>query len=670
MELTSIKGIGESRKKSFEENGIFSCEDLINYFPYKYYDFTKTEPFADDGNVRLIKATAIETPKTIRARAITFVTCKMNDEVGHTFTATWFNQTYVSQVIYLGQEVFLYGKNSPTKKNNFVVTMFKPASKITGSGLLPIYSSIDKIGQATLNDSINKSLEMLNISTFIPSELLYKYNLTDLHSAYKSIHNPLSKEEAEKARERIEIENLIPILAGNEYNKLTKRTLRTNNYKNITNLMFEYEKLLPFSLTADQRKAIFDIENDFSSKFSMNRLLQGDVGSGKTVVALFGSFISAKNGFQSAIVAPTEILATQHYETALKLFSSLGITVRLLTSSIKGIERKIILNEIESGEAQIVIGTHSLLSSEVTFKNLSYAVIDEQHKFGVEQRASIKEKGLSVDILVMSATPIPRSLSLVVYGSLEISTLLSRPKSANITTNIVIKSKQNDMWNYIKNKLLTGSKAYVVCSKIDEENENNSVVKFSAKNTYDYLRTVFNDSEVGLIHGKLKKETQNSVIEKFRKGIIKVLVSTTIVEVGVDIPNSDLMVIATPERFGLATLHQLRGRIGRNGEEAYCFCLADNLSGNSLERINYFRTHTNGFDIAEFDLKTRGAGSIMGTNQHGIDSSVMSNFSVYAYTVAKEILEQIKPNINLYSKILAIYHKNSVNEHSPKIVLN
>jgi len=670
MELTSIKGIGEARKKSFEENGIFSCEDLINYFPYKYYDFTKTEPFADDGNVRLIKATAIETPKTIRARAITFVTCKMNDEVGHTFTATWFNQTYVSQVIYLGQEVFLYGKNSPTKKNNFVVTMFKPASKITGSGLLPIYSSIDKIGQATLNDSINKSLEMLNISTFIPNELLYKYNLTDLHSAYKSIHNPLSKEEAEKARERIEIENLIPILAGNEYNKLTKRTLRTNNYKNITNLMFEYEKLLPFSLTADQRKAIFDIENDFSSKFSMNRLLQGDVGSGKTVVALFGSFISAKNGFQSAIVAPTEILATQHYETALKLFSSLGITVRLLTSSVKGIKRKIILNEIESGEAQIVIGTHSLLSSEVTFKNLSYAVIDEQHKFGVEQRASIKEKGLSVDILVMSATPIPRSLSLVVYGSLEISTLLSRPKSANITTNIVIKSKQNDMWNYIKNKLLTGSKAYVVCSKIDEENENDSVIKFSAKNTYDYLRTVFNDREIGLIHGKLKKETQNSVIEKFRKGIIKVLVSTTIVEVGVDIPNSDLMVIATPERFGLATLHQLRGRIGRNGEEAYCFCLADNLSGNSLERINYFRNHTNGFDIAEFDLKTRGAGSIMGTNQHGIDSSVMSNFSVYAYTVAKEILEQIKPNINLYSKILAIYHKNSVNEHSPKIVLN
>ena len=670
MELTSIKGIGEARKKSFEENGIFSCEDLINYFPYKYYDFSKTEPYADDGNVRLIKATAIESPKTIRARALSFVTCKMNDEVGHTFTATWFGQTYVSQVVYLGEELYLYGKNSPTKKNNFVVSMFKPASKITNKGLLPIYSSIDKIGQSTLNDAINKSLEMLNISTFIPSELLYKYNLTDLNSAYKMIHNPLSFDEVEKARNRIEIENLIPVLAGNEYNKLMQKTARENNYKNITSLMFEYEKLLPFEITADQRKAIFDIEHDFSSKFVMNRLLQGDVGSGKTVVAFFGAYISAKNGFQSAIVAPTEILANQHYETALKLFSASGIKVRLLTSSIKGMERNIILNEIMTGEAQIVIGTHSLFSQDVQFQNLSYAVIDEQHKFGVEQRATIKEKGKSVDILVMSATPIPRSLSLVVYGSLEISTLLSRPKTANITTNIVIKSKQNDMWNYIKTKLETGSKAYVVCSKIDEENENDSVISYSAKNTYDRLCEVFDKSVVGLIHGKLKKETQNAIIEKFRKGIIKVLVSTTIVEVGVDIPSSDIMVIATPERFGLATLHQLRGRIGRNGEESHCFCLADNLSMQSYERINYFKTHTNGFDIAEFDLKTRGAGSIMGTNQHGIDSSIMSNFSVYAYTVAKEILEQIKPNVQLYAQILEIFNNDSANEHAKKIILN
>ncbi len=670
MELTSLKGIGESRKKSFEENGIFSCEDLINYFPYKYYDFSKTEPFADDGNIRLIKATAIESPKVIRAKVISFVTCKMNDEVGHTFTATWFNQTYVSQAIYLGQELYLYGKNSPSKKNNFVVSMFKPASKIDQNKLLPIYSSIDKIGQSTLNDSINQSLEMLNISSFIPNDLLYRYNLYDLKTAYHIIHNPKTLSEANLARERISIEQLIPIIAGNEYYKQKQKEIRVNCYKNITQLMFEYEKILPFSLTTDQRKAIFDIENDFLSRFSMNRLLQGDVGSGKTVVSMFGSFVSAKNGLQSVIVTPTEILARQHYDTAMKLFSSAGINIRLLTSSVKGIERKIILNEIKAGTVQIVIGTHSLLSEEVEFQNLSYCVIDEQHKFGVEQRAIIKEKGKSVDILVMSATPIPRSLSLVLYGSLEITTLLNRPKQANITTNIVIKSKQNDMWNYIRSKIALGSKVYVVCSQIDEENESDSVIKYSAKNTYDYLRSIFNKEDIGLIHGKLKKETQKSIIEKFRTGDIKILVSTTIVEVGVDIPNSDIMVIATPERFGLATLHQLRGRIGRTGEEAHCFCLADNLSQISFERIDYFRKHNNGFDIAEFDLKTRGAGSMFGTNQHGKDSSLISNFSVRSYSLAKEILEQIKPNINLYSKILAFNEKNNQSKTQSKIAFN
>ena len=670
MELTLLKGIGEARRKSFEENGIFSCEDLVNYFPYKYYDFSKTKPYADDGNVKLIKATAIEQPKVIRAKAISFVTCKMNDEVGHTFTATWFNQTYVSSAIYLGQEVYLYGKNSPSKKNNFVVTMFKPASKVDSTKLLPIYSSIEKIGQSTLNDTINQSLEMLNLSSFIPNNLLYKYNLFDLQTAYKLIHNPKTLEEANIARERISIEQLIPIIAGNEYYKLKLKEKRVVCYNNITNLLFEYKKLLPFTLTYDQKRAISDMENDFSSSLSMNRLLQGDVGSGKTVVSMFGCYISAKNNLQSAIVAPTEILARQHYETALKLFSEAGITIRLLTSSVKGIERKCILNEIKSGQAQIIIGTHSLLSEEVVFKNLSYCVIDEQHKFGVEQRAIIKEKGKSVDILVMSATPIPRSLSLVLYGSLEITTLLNRPKQANITTNIVIKSKQSDMWNYIREKISSGSKVYVVCSKIDEENENDSVIKYSAKNTYDSLCTIFDKNIVGLLHGKLKKDTQNSIIEKFRKGETKILVSTTIVEVGVDIPNSDIMVIATPERFGLATLHQLRGRIGRTGEEAHCFCLADNLNQHSFERIDYFRKHNNGFDIAEYDLKTRGAGSIYGTNQHGNDNSIISNFSVRSYTLAKEILEQIKPNITLYANILAFNEKNNKSNNNSKIAFN
>jgi ATP-dependent DNA helicase RecG len=342
----------------------------------------------------------------------------------------------------------------------------------------------------------------------------------------------------------------------------------------------------------------------------------------------------------------------------------------LLTKSTTPFERFEILNGLLSGDIQILIGTHSILSNDVVFNKLTYAVIDEQHRFGVAQRAIIKQKGNGVDVLVMSATPIPRSLALVVYGNLDFSTLLSRPNATNITTNIVIKQKQLDMWNYIKNKLLTGSKVYVVCAKIDEENEDDDVLKLSAKNMYDYLSTIFDKSEVGLIHGKLKKDTQNKVIENFRLGKIKVLVSTTIVEVGVDVPDSDIMVIASPERFGLATLHQLRGRIGRNGNEAHCFCLADNLNEHSFERVNYFRNHLNGFDIAEFDLKTRGAGTMFGTNQHGVDTGIISNFSAETYNLAQKIFNEIKDDNNLISKLASRYAEKHGIDSKNNIVLN
>lgn len=671
MELTNLKGIGEARKKSFEENDIFSCEDLINYFPYKYYDFSKTEPFADDGNVRLIKATAVESPKLVKIRtSLSFVTCKMMDELGHNFNAIWYNQTYVKSQIYLGAELYLYGKNSPSKKNTFIVNIYKFADKFNNLGLLPVYRSISGVGQSTLHDTINQSLQLMNLSTLIPHELLYKYNLTGLSEAYNLIHNPKTEEDVSSSIDRIEIEKLIPILAINEYHKLNGKEIKQQKYNNTMKLMFEFEKLLPYSLTSDQKKAMSDMETDFSSKFSMNRLLQGDVGSGKTVVGLFGAYVAAKNGYQAVIIAPTEILANQHYETALKLFKNEEFGVCLLTGSTKGIERQLALSSIASGNAKIIIGTHALISDQVEFDNLSFAIIDEQHRFGVAQRAKIKEKGISPDILVMSATPIPRTLSLVIYGNLDISTINTRPKQNNITTNIVIKSKQYDMWNYIKNKMTKGSKCYVVCSKIDEENESDSVLKFSAKNMYEYLCTIFNKEDVGLIHGKLSKETQNKVIEKFRQGKIKLLVSTTIVEVGVDIPDSDLMIIATPERFGLATLHQLRGRIGRDGSEAHCFCLADGLNEKSYQRINFFKNNSNGFEIADYDLQTRGAGSIIGTNQHGSDSGILANFSMHAFSVASQILEQIKPNLALYQKILEVGETARTSESMTKIVLN
>ncbi len=670
VELTSLKGIGEARKKSFETNDIFSVEDLVNYFPYKYYDFSKTEPFAEDGNVRLIKAMAIETPKIVRAKAnLTFVTVKMQDEVGHVFSAMWFNQTYIKGQIYLGKEIYLYGKNSKNKKNTFIVSIYKPLEKLE-LGLLPVYHSVAGIGQQILSDTIINAIEMLDFSSVIPDKLLQKYNLLDLKEAYKEIHKPSGFVMATAASIRIETEKLIPLLAINEHNKFARKKTKEHSYNNSISLLNDYKKLLPFALTPDQLSVIYEIEKDLSSKFSMNRMLQGDVGSGKTVVSFFGAYLAAKNGHQAVIIAPTEILANQHFETAIKLFFKEDISICKLTSSVTGAQKQINLKRISSGDAKIIIGTHSLLSENVEFADLTYAVIDEQHRFGVSQRANLASKGKNPDILVMSATPIPRSLALVVYGSLEISTINSRPKQSNITTNIVSHNKENDMWNYLKDKTNNGSKVYVVCSKIDEENENDSVNRFSAKNMYEYLLTKFNKDEVGLVHGKLSKDSQNMVIEKFKKGIIKVLVSTTIVEVGVDIPDSDIMVICTPERFGLATLHQLRGRIGRNGAEAHCFCFSHNLNEKSYERINFFKTHTNGFEIADFDLDTRGSGNIMGTEQHGFNSNILANFSNKAFSLANEILSIIKQDTQALANILEIGAKLSAKIDYDKIVLN
>ncbi len=671
MDLLELKGVGETRKMSFEENDIFSVENLVDYFPYKYYDFTKTEPYADDGNVRLIKATATETPKIVHARGnLSFVTIKMIDEIGHSFTAIWYNQIYIKSQIYIGKEVYLYGKNSKTKKNTFVVSIYRASDKMEHLGLLPVYHSISGIGQKVLADTIALGVEKLEFDSILPDFLLQKYNIINLKQAYSEIHKPTSYVMAERASQRIEIEKLVPVLAINEYYKFSRKIVKNHKYSGSVEIFENFKKLLPFSLTPDQNKVLFEIEKDMSSKFCMNRMLQGDVGSGKTVVALFGAYLSAKNGHQSAIIVPTEILANQHFETAIKLFFKDTISICKLTSSVKGMEKQIALKRISSGEAKIVIGTHSLISDGVEFSDLTYIVIDEQHRFGVEQRAKISKKGNNPDILVMSATPIPRSLALVIYGNLDISTINTRPKNSNITTNIVIKSKQNDMWNYIKTKSENGSKVYVVCAKIDEENENDEINKFSAKSMYDFLCTKFDQLDIGLIHGKLSKDAQARVIEKFKRGTIKVLVSTTIVEVGVDIPESDIMVICTPERFGLATLHQLRGRIGRNGNEAHCFCLADNLNEKSYERIAFFKNHQNGFDIADFDLSTRGSGDLLGTSQHGFSSDIMNNFSIRAYNTASEILEQIKSNKEKLTKVLQ-RGKELVGEKSlDKIVLN
>ncbi len=669
MQLNKIKGIGKVRQSTLEASGIFNSDDLINYFPYKYYDFTKTEPFADDGRVKLIKAYAIENPKIVTTKnKLTIVSCKMNDELGHTFSAVWYNQTYLKSVLYLGAEYYLYGKNSSKKKNTFIVQLARPQSNLT-LGLLPIYHSISGVGQKVLHDAICSVLEVETPQSNIPQKIEKDYNLITLPESYNTIHNPNSIAKLNESLERVSIEKIILLLASNAYLRNFLKTKKLQNYSNFDEILVEFEHLLPFSLTFDQKNAIAEIQKDMVSSFTMNRLLQGDVGSGKTVVGFLGAYLCAKNNLQSAIIAPTEILAKQHYKTAKSIFNE-TVKIVFLSGQTRGFERKITLDEIKSGEAQIIIGTHSIFSDDVEFKNLAYIVVDEQHRFGVNQRAKLKQKGLTPDMLVMSATPIPRSLSLVLYGELELSIIKNKPKNSLVKTNLVSPAKQNDMWNYIKNKIAGGSKAYVICALIDEENEDDSVIKYSAKNTYAMLGEIFDKSDLGIIHGKLSKDEQSAVIEKFRANKIKILVSTTIVEVGVDVPEADIMVICTPEKFGLSTLHQLRGRIGRNGQEAYCFCLSGGLNQKSYDRLMFFKEHYNGFDIAEYDLKTRGAGSIYGTNQHGQDNGIMSLFSTDAYSVASKIYDELKTDPDVFEKLTTNGIKEREKLNLTNIVLN
>lgn len=671
MELSKIKGIGKKREATLNDSGIFCVEDLADYFPYKYYDFTKTRPFAEDGIAKLIRAIAVESPKLIRAKGnLTFVSVKMQDEVGHQFTAMWFNQIYIKTQIYLGKEVYLYGKNSKTKKNTFIVSLYKPIEKLNKLGLLPVYHTIKSIAQASLSEMIYSAVESVEFNSVLPQISLQKYNLIDLKQAYLEIHRPNGFVMAERASQRIEIEKLVPILAINEKVKQERKAIKNHTYSNVKELVLKFLNLPPFKLSKSQENAVKDIISDMTSNRSMNRILQGDVGSGKTIVALFGAYLAVKNGHQAVIIAPTEILANQHFETAIKLFFNENISICKLTGSVRGLELQLALNRIKTGEAKLIIGTHSLITESVAFDDLTYVVIDEQHRFGVEQRTSLIKKGENPDVLVMSATPIPRTLALVVYGSLEVSTLEPRSEKSNIITNIVTPAKQADMWQYLKNKIDGGSKLYVVCSKIDEENDDDSVINFSAKNVYEYVQGIFDKLDIGLIHGKMTKDSQNKIIEKFRKGIIKVLVSTTIVEVGVDIPDSDLMVICSPERFGLATLHQLRGRIGRNGGEAHCFCLANNLNEKSYERIKFFKDHSNGFEIADFDLDSRGSGSIFGTEQHGFSSDILTNFSNRAYETANKLLLDLKRNESDYDFVLEKGRQILEKIDYSKIVLN
>lgn len=626
MELSQLKGIGKNRLSQLNDAGIFCTQDLLNYFPKKYYDFTDLSPFSEDNLNKILLATVIADPKVVHFKGLSYTSCKMTDSFGNTFTAIWYNQTFISGMLKNGLLYYLYGKNSPKKKNTFVVQLTKEQQKLS-TNVLPVYKKIGTFGTNSIQNLVEQVLNSEDIKSILSKQLQNKYKLISLHDSYKFLHLPNTLQEYLLGKQRLDVERLVPLAVKNLNQQVYLSESRVNKYTNIKELYLEFKSLLKFNLTDDQEIVIADIIRDLSGFSSMNRFLQGEVGSGKTIVAFFAMFIAAKCGYQSAIIAPTEILASQHYANLVSTFSKTNIKIVRLSGSQTASERRENLRLIKLGLADIVVGTHAVISDNVEFKNLSLAVIDEQHRFGVSQRAKLASKGKAIDTLVMSATPIPRSMALAIYGNLSLSVIKNCPFKKDITTNIVSTAKQPDMWKYVLEKAQAGSKVFVVCGNIGDDDDDENM---SAKGVYNRIVNLFGKDNVGLLHGKQSKQMQNKIMEQFAGMGFNVLVSTTIVEVGVDIPEADIIIIATPEKFGLATLHQLRGRVGRNGSKSYCFCLSnDNISAKSIERLMFFRDHSSGFDIAEYDYSARGAGDIYGTSQHGISPDFSVNLENY-----------------------------------------
>lgn len=606
--LTAIKGIGEKRADVFRQAGIASAEALLSYFPRDYLDCTV--PVAVDslyqGQMAFVRVAVEAAPRVSRFGGKTLVTARTADASGK-LLLKWFNQPYRAGQLAMGQTVYACGRADLSHGR----AIWNAALMEDAPGIVPVYGQIPGIGQKVLRDTIRAALSICRVSEVLPERILEKYGFLSAREAVRSIHFPADFAALAQAKTRIAFETAFFYLLAVEL-----RRRERVNYKGTAFQMDGVEAAflarLPFAPTNAQRRAISEIARDMAAKSPMNRLLQGDVGSGKTAVGMFAMLAAQKNGYQSLLLAPTEILAEQHMRTLSAFF---GESVCLLTGGLKKKERDAALDRIASGEADIVVGTHALISEGVRFHKLGLVITDEQHRFGVQQRARAAEKGRDADMLVMSATPIPRTLALMMLSDLDLSVLDELPPGRlKIKTSYIELSKRVDMYQYIARRAAEGAQAYVVCPFIEDAEELSGM---SATSVYEELKDFLPDVPIALLHGKQKKRVRDAAMEGFVRGETKILVTTTVIEVGVDVPNATIMAIESADRFGLAQLHQLRGRVGRGRDQSYCFLLSDKPGQTARERIKVMTQTNDGFAIAERDLMLRGAGELIGTEQHG-----------------------------------------------------
>ncbi|MBN1871700.1 MAG: ATP-dependent DNA helicase RecG [Candidatus Omnitrophica bacterium] len=628
LNVRYLKGVGPRKAEQLSRLGISTAIDLLYCLPRRYEDRREIRLIrnVEPGGVFTIKGTIRSHGIWKTKKGMLVYEMVVNDGTG-SIHGVWYNQPYLKRYFTRGAFIILYGKVESFRYLQMTHPDYEvlkkeeeDLEKINMGRIVPIYPLTQDITQKYLRSLIYREIEETSeaVKEIIPTHIRARHKLADIAFALKNIHFPHKFENLKRAYDRIVFEEFFVLETTLAIIKdKRKRDQRGIRHEARSGLFESFKKMLPFRLTEEQITAIKAIEKDMQSDHAMNRLLQGEVGSGKTVVSMYAMFLTIKNGFQAAIMVPTETLAQQHYLTISEFFMPLGISVRLIVGSTSSEAKNDIKEQLRTGKVDIIIGTHSLIQQDVSFDNVGLVIIDEQHKFGVSQRSLFRKKGRGPDVLIMTATPIPRTLAITVYGDLDVSTIKGLPEGrVPVSTYWVEDDRKDKVYRFISEEVAKGHQAYIVCPRIEEDGRDETS---SAKALYEHLKNnIFPDLKLALLHGRLAGIQKDKITSDFKKNKINILVSTVVIEVGIDHPNATCMVIESADRFGLAQLHQLRGRVGRGEHKSYCILISDPKNEAARRRLEAFERTQDGFELAEEDLIIRGPGEVLGVRQHGL----------------------------------------------------